>query len=113
MRTSAVVSATGYAAARPDFLDTLAKLVVWDEKGRYRIDGEYRVALDPRVTGALYVQNAELHTHGVGAPDLTLGAWRAATILNAAAGRTVLRVPERAAWTTFGVPTAPGAPGTP
>ncbi|WP_405985422.1 SidA/IucD/PvdA family monooxygenase [Streptomyces sp. NBC_00872] len=113
VRTSAVVSATGYAAARPDFLDTLAKLVVWDEKGRYRIDGEYRVALDPRVTGALYVQNAELHTHGVGAPDLTLGAWRAATILNAAAGRTVLRVPERAAWTTFGVPTAPGAPGTP
>ncbi|MFE4825965.1 lysine N(6)-hydroxylase/L-ornithine N(5)-oxygenase family protein [Streptomyces sp. NPDC056672] len=110
VRTSAVVSATGYAAARPDFLDTLAKLVLWDEKGRYRIDGEYRVALDPRVTGALYVQNAELHTHGVGAPDLTLGAWRAATILNAAAGRTVLRVPERAAWTTFGVPTAPGTP---
>ncbi|MFF3753537.1 lysine N(6)-hydroxylase/L-ornithine N(5)-oxygenase family protein [Streptomyces sp. NPDC002018] len=104
VRTSAIVSATGYAAARPDFLDTLAKLVDWDEKGRYRIDGEYRVALDPRVTGVLYVQNAELHTHGVGAPDLTLGAWRAATILNAAAGRTVLRVPERAAWTTFGVP---------
>ncbi|MYZ40206.1 MULTISPECIES: SidA/IucD/PvdA family monooxygenase [unclassified Streptomyces] len=109
IRTSAIVSATGYAAARPDFLDTLAKLVVWDEKGRYRIDGQYRVTLDPRVTGTLYVQNAELHTHGVGAPDLTLGAWRAATILNAAAGRVVVRVPERAAWTTFGAPRAPGA----
>ncbi|QXE35701.1 SidA/IucD/PvdA family monooxygenase [Streptomyces sp. GMY02] len=104
IRTSAIVSATGYAAARPDFLDPLAKLIDWDEKGRYRIDAEYRVALDPRVTGALYVQNAELHTHGVGAPDLTLGAWRAATILNAAAGRRVLRLPERAAWTTFGSP---------
>ncbi|MFE1963513.1 lysine N(6)-hydroxylase/L-ornithine N(5)-oxygenase family protein [Streptomyces sp. NPDC059479] len=113
IRTSAIVSATGYAAARPDFLDTLAKLVVWDEKGRYRIDGQYRVTLDPRVTGTLYVQNAELHTHGVGAPDLTLGAWRAATILNAAADRTVLRVPERAAWTTFGAPRAPGAAHTP
>ncbi|MEW1719569.1 SidA/IucD/PvdA family monooxygenase [Streptomyces sp. NPDC093109] len=104
IRTSAIVSATGYAAARPDFLDALAKLVDWDDRGRYRIDGDYRVSLDPKVTGALYVQNAELHTHGVGAPDLTLGAWRAATILNAVAGRTVLRVPERAAWTTFGVP---------
>ncbi|AXG82603.1 lysine 6-monooxygenase [Streptomyces paludis] len=104
VRTAAIVSATGYAAARPDFLDALAKLVDWDDRGRYRIDGEYRVSLDPTVTGALYVQNAELHTHGVGAPDLTLGAWRAATILNAVAGRTVLRVPERAAWTTFGVP---------
>ncbi|MFB7274315.1 lysine N(6)-hydroxylase/L-ornithine N(5)-oxygenase family protein [Streptomyces sp. NPDC056244] len=104
IRTSAIVSATGYAAARPDFLDPLAKLIDWDEKGRYRIDAEYRVSLDPRVTGVLYVQNAELHTHGVGAPDLTLGAWRAATILNAAAGRRVLRLPERAAWTTFGSP---------
>lgn len=114
VRTDAVVSATGYAAARPTFLEPLAKLVDWDEKGRYRIDGAYRVALDPRVSGTLYVQNAELHTHGVGAPDLTLGAWRAATILNAATGRTVLRVPARAAWTTFGAPTAgtPGPEGT-
>ncbi|MFI5758653.1 lysine N(6)-hydroxylase/L-ornithine N(5)-oxygenase family protein [Streptomyces sp. NPDC051569] len=111
VRTSAVVSATGYAAGRPAFLDTMAELVDWDEKGRYQIDGDYRVALDPRVSGALYVQNAELHTHGVGAPDLTLGAWRAATILNAVAGRTVLRVPERAAWTTFGAPGRTGDTG--
>ncbi|MET4926778.1 SidA/IucD/PvdA family monooxygenase [Streptomyces sp. PSRA5] len=107
IRTSAIVAATGYTATRPAFLDGehgLGTLVDWDEKGRYRIDGDYRVALDPRISGRLYVQNAELHTHGVGAPDLTLGAWRAATILNAVAGRTVLRVPRRAAWTTFGVP---------
>lgn len=110
VRTSAIVAATGYAAVRPPFLDPLAKLVDWDDKGRYRIDGDYRVALDPTVSGALYVQNAELHTHGVSAPDLTLGAWRAATILNAAAGRTVLRVPERAAWTTFGSPALRGEP---
>jgi lysine N6-hydroxylase len=107
VRTAAIVAATGYAAERPAFLDGMAKLVDWDERGRYRIDGDYRVTLDPRVSGALYVQNAELHTHGIGAPDLTLGAWRAATILNAVAGRTVLRVPERTAWTTFGVPQAP------
>ncbi|MFP3986134.1 SidA/IucD/PvdA family monooxygenase [Streptomyces sp. E11-3] len=115
IRTSAVVAATGYAPARPAFLDTMTDLVDWDVKGRYQIDGEYRVALDPRVTGTLYVQNAEMHTHGVGAPDLTLGAWRAATILNAVAGKTVLPVPDRAAWTTFGAPhpsvPAPAIPG--
>ncbi|SCK08953.1 lysine N(6)-hydroxylase/L-ornithine N(5)-oxygenase family protein [Streptomyces sp. WMMB 322] len=103
-RTSAIVSATGYAARRPDFLDTLDGLVDWDGKGRYQVDGDYRVALDPRVSGALYVQNAEMHTHGVSAPDLTLGAWRAAAILNAAAGRTVLPVAPRQAFTTFGAP---------
>ncbi|MTE19882.1 SidA/IucD/PvdA family monooxygenase [Streptomyces sp. TRM43335] len=104
VRTSAVVAATGYATERPSFLEPLEKLIDWDGRGRYRVDGSYRVCLDPSVTGTLYVQNAEAHTHGVGAPDLTLGAWRAATILNAAAGRTVLPVPRRTAWTTFGVP---------
>ncbi|MCF6524303.1 lysine N(6)-hydroxylase/L-ornithine N(5)-oxygenase family protein [Streptomyces sp. JJ36] len=111
VRTSAVVAATGYAPVRPAFLEPLAGLVDWDAQGRYRVDGTYRVALDPAVTGALYVQNAEMHTHGVGAPDLTLGAWRAATILNAVAGKAVVPVPERAAWTTFGAP-EPGAPAS-
>ncbi|MGN9842644.1 lysine N(6)-hydroxylase/L-ornithine N(5)-oxygenase family protein [Nonomuraea sp. H19] len=109
IRTSAVVAATGYAAARPAFLEPLSDLMDWDDKGRYQVDGHYRVSLDPRVSGAIFVQNAEMHTHGVGAPDLTLGAWRAATILNAVAGRTVLPVPERVAWTTFGAPQAPEA----
>ncbi|MEV7427686.1 SidA/IucD/PvdA family monooxygenase [Streptomyces sp. NPDC091212] len=104
IRTAAIVSATGYAATRPAFLEPLAGLVDWDDRGRYRVDGDYRVSLNPRVTGALYVQNAELHTHGVGTPDLTLSAWRAATILNALADRPVLRLPPRAAWTTFGAP---------
>ncbi|WP_329456997.1 lysine N(6)-hydroxylase/L-ornithine N(5)-oxygenase family protein [Streptomyces sp. NBC_01497] len=110
LRTDAVVCATGYAAVRPPFLDGMAKLIDWDERGRYRVDGSYRVALQGGVPGALYVQNAELHTHGVGAPDLTLGAWRAATILNAVAGRTLVRVPQRAAWTTFGAPAQDRAP---
>ncbi|GAA0951437.1 lysine N(6)-hydroxylase/L-ornithine N(5)-oxygenase family protein [Nonomuraea longicatena] len=109
IRTSAVVAATGYAAARPAFLEPLADLVDWDAKGRYQVDGQYRVALDPRVSGGLFVQNAELHTHGVGAPDLTLGAWRAATILNAAAGHVVLPVPDKVAWTSFGAPRTPEA----
>ncbi|MGP3910843.1 lysine N(6)-hydroxylase/L-ornithine N(5)-oxygenase family protein [Nonomuraea sp. 10N515B] len=113
IHTSAVVAATGYAAARPAFLEPLSDLVDWDGKDRYQVDGDYRVALDPRVSGELYVQNAELHTHGVGTPDLTLGAWRAATILNAVAGRTVLPVPDRVAWTTFGAPRAPEAAGLP
>ncbi|MET7464937.1 SidA/IucD/PvdA family monooxygenase [Nonomuraea sp. NPDC005501] len=115
VRTSAVVLATGYATARPAFLEPMAELVDWDEQGRYQVDGDHRVALDPRVPGALYVQNAELHTHGVGAPDLTLGAWRAATILNAAAGRTVVPLPSRTAWTTFGAPepAPPADPGSP
>ena len=43
----------------------------------------------------LFVQNAELHSHGVGAPDLGLGAHRNAMIVNALCGREVYAVRER------------------
>ena len=102
--TDRVVLATGYAAKRPALLDPLAELIRWDDAGRYRIDADYRVELAPEVGGSLFVQNAELHTHGVGAPDLGLGAWRSATILNALTGRTEYRLPESVAYTTFGIP---------
>jgi lysine N6-hydroxylase len=102
--TDRVVLATGYAAKRPALLDPLSDLIRWDDAGRYRVDADYRVALAPEVGGSLFVQNAELHTHGVGAPDLGLGAWRSATILNALTGRNAYRLPESVAYTTFGVP---------
>ncbi|MDP9209359.1 MAG: lysine N(6)-hydroxylase/L-ornithine N(5)-oxygenase family protein [Actinomycetota bacterium] len=98
-----VVLATGYRDGPPACLDGLAGLVDWDRDGRYQVGLDYRVATDPRVTGGLYVQNGELHTHGVGAPDLGLGANRAATIVNALTGREVYRLPGRSAFTDFGV----------
>lgn len=100
LRAERVVLATGYEAVRPPFLDP--DLVDWDERGRYRIDAEYRVAL--RSGDGLYVQNGELHTHGVGAPDLGLGAYRSAVILRAITGRTVGRIPRDVAFTSFGAP---------
>ena len=108
LRTDLVVLATGYAARRPALLDPVHDLVDWDGRGRYRIGLDYRVGLRPDVTAGLYVQNAELHTHGVGTPDLGLGAHRAAVILNSVCaevlGRPVHRLPKATAWTTFGRP---------
>ncbi|MET9953853.1 SidA/IucD/PvdA family monooxygenase [Streptomyces sp. NPDC006339] len=109
IRTGAVVLATGYRAVRPAVLDPITHLIDWDEQGRYRVDLHHRVATRPALTGGLYVQNAELHTHGVGTPDLGLGAHRAAVILNAVAGRTVHPLPARTAWTSF-TPPAPALP---
>ncbi|MDR7302971.1 lysine N(6)-hydroxylase/L-ornithine N(5)-oxygenase family protein [Haloactinomyces albus] len=103
VNTHRVVLATGYSAQRPACLDPLADVVDQDASGRYRISADYRVSLDDTVTGGLYVQNAEMHTHGVGAPDLGLGAHRAAVILNAVTGRNVYPLARRSAFTTFGV----------
>jgi lysine N6-hydroxylase len=100
--TDCLVLATGYRASPPPLLRPLAGLIAWDEHGRFQVDADYRVATAPSVTGGLYVQNAELHTHGVGTPDLGLGAHRAATITNAVARRAVYRLPSRVAFTKFG-----------
>lgn len=104
--TDKIVLATGYGSDVPACLAPMTGLIRWDERGRFSVDGDYRVDADPSVTGGLYVQNAELHTHGVGTPDLGLGAHRAAVILNAVAGRRAYRLPspDRTAFTTFGPP---------
>lgn len=104
LTTDAVVLATGH---RPRPLDhLLAPLdphLRRDHVGRLRVDAHFRLDLDPSVTGGVYVQNAELHTHGVGAPDLGLAAWRSAVILNHLTGRQAYPQPARTAFTTFGL----------
>lgn len=100
--TDAVVLATGYAARLPGFLGPVLEQLDLDDRARYRVGTDYRVATVDGL-GALYVQNAEAHTHGVGAPDLGLGAWRAATILSAVTGQDLLPANE-GAFTSFGAP---------
>ncbi|MGN5637778.1 lysine N(6)-hydroxylase/L-ornithine N(5)-oxygenase family protein, partial [Streptomyces sp. AC154] len=104
LTTDAVVLATGYRERPLDqMLDGLRTRLRRDSSGRPRIDEQFRLELDPAITGNIYVQNAERHTHGVGAPDLGLAAWRSATILNNLTGTTAYHLPQRTAFTTFGL----------
>ncbi|MFC9679254.1 lysine N(6)-hydroxylase/L-ornithine N(5)-oxygenase family protein [Streptomyces sp. NPDC056948] len=104
LTTDAVVLATGYRERPLDrVLAGLDPYLRRDSRERPRIDEEYRLVLDPSVTGTAYVQNAESHTHGVGAPDLGLAAWRSAIILNSLTGREAYALPRRTAFTTFGL----------
>ncbi|CAM5570770.1 lysine N(6)-hydroxylase/L-ornithine N(5)-oxygenase family protein [Streptomyces pilosus] len=104
LTTDAVVLATGHRPRSLDrLLGSLEPHLRRDRAGRPRIDAHFRLCLDRAVTGSVYVQNAELHTHGVGAPDLGLAAWRSATILNHVTGRPVYPLPARTAFTTFGL----------
>ncbi|MFI5660054.1 lysine N(6)-hydroxylase/L-ornithine N(5)-oxygenase family protein [Streptomyces sp. NPDC051684] len=104
LTTDAVVLATGYKE-RPlsGMLTGLDPYLRRDQSERPRIDDHFRLVLDDRVQGSVYVQNAERHTHGVGAPDLGLAAWRSATILNSLTGKDPYPQPRRTAFTTFGL----------
>ncbi|MGK5531404.1 lysine N(6)-hydroxylase/L-ornithine N(5)-oxygenase family protein [Streptomyces sp. URMC 129] len=102
--TDALVLATGYRERPLDpLLAGIAPAIRRDAAGRPRVDAHYRLDLDPDVGGTVFVQNAERHTHGVGAPDLGLVAHRGATILNALTGEERYALPERGAFTTFGL----------
>lgn len=105
--TDVVVLATGYEPAALPFDGDLGDLVEHDGSGRPAVDLDYRLRLRDRAKSGLFVQNAELHTHGVGAPDLGLGAHRNAVIVNALAGRDVYAVRTRNVFQSFGTP--PGA----
>ncbi|MEU6555082.1 SidA/IucD/PvdA family monooxygenase [Streptomyces sp. NPDC046915] len=113
LTTDAVVLATGYRE-RPlgQLLAGLDPYLRRDSGERPRVDEHFRMVLDPSVTGTVYVQNAELHTHGVGAPDLGLAAWRSATILNTLTGKDPYPLPARTAFTTFGLDRQPQVPDT-
>ncbi|WP_328539343.1 lysine N(6)-hydroxylase/L-ornithine N(5)-oxygenase family protein [Streptomyces sp. NBC_00344] len=104
LTTDAVVLATGYRERPIDaLLAGLDPYMRRDASERPRIDDRYRLVLDPSVTGSVHVQNAERHTHGVGAPDLGLAAWRSATILNSITGTNPYPLPRRTAFTSFGL----------
>ncbi|MEU4111683.1 SidA/IucD/PvdA family monooxygenase [Streptomyces sp. NPDC027717] len=112
LATDAVVLATGYRMRPLDgILAGLDPHLNRDSAGRPLIGEDFRLALAPAVGGSVYVQNAELHTHGVGAPDLGLAAWRSATILNSLTGKEQYPLPTRTAFTTFGLHPQRRSPG--
>jgi len=100
LRTQALVLATGYRPRAPQFLDPIAGLLARDPTGRLAVRRDYRVDM----TGhAIYVQNAELHTHGFVSPDLGMGAYRNSCILRDMLGREAYPVEKAVAFQEFGV----------
>ena len=75
-----VVASTGYYSPEFSFFKYLKPLITTDQEGRWKVSQDYR--LQHTAMGEIYVQNQEMHSHGVGTPDLGLGAFRAATIAN-------------------------------
>ncbi|MFT2750593.1 lysine N(6)-hydroxylase/L-ornithine N(5)-oxygenase family protein [Clavibacter sp. Sh2036] len=98
--TGAVIMASGYDAQAPRILDGLGDRVHRDARGRLDVAREHTVD----DAGTLFVQNAEVHTHGFVAPDLGMTAHRNSRILRAITGRETYAVEERIAFQEFGLP---------
>jgi lysine N6-hydroxylase len=99
-QTDFVVMATGYKYKEPFFLEGINERILRTQNGLYHVGRNY--AID-RNGDEIFVQNAELHTHGFVTPDLGMGAYRNSAIINAVAGREVYSVERRIAFQQFGV----------
>jgi len=94
--TDELVMATGYKSQLPDFLAGISPRINTLPDGRLDVDREYGIGED------IFVQNAELHTHGFTAPDLGMGAYRNSVLLNRITRSTAYPVEERIAFQRFG-----------
>ncbi|TDT81570.1 lysine/ornithine N-monooxygenase [Arthrobacter sp. AG258] len=99
--SDAVVFATGYTYREPEFLAGIRDRIARDSGGRFAVDRNYSTGVEP---GEIFVQNAELHTHGFATPDLGMGAYRNSCILRAISGREVYPVERSIAFQQFGAP---------
>ncbi|MCY1246674.1 L-lysine N6-monooxygenase [compost metagenome] len=99
--TEAVVLATGYGYREPGFLAGVQDRIARDGTGRFAVERNYSTGVEP---GEIFVQNAELHTHGFVTPDLGMAAYRNSCILRGICGREVYPVERSIAFQEFGVP---------
>jgi lysine N6-hydroxylase len=100
VESDVVILGTGYAPSFPHFLITMQDKIEWDQKNRYQITRDYHLKTKG-LEGHIFIQNGELHTHGVGAPDLGLGAYRNSVIMKELYGRDVYPIRHKNVFQTF------------
>jgi lysine N6-hydroxylase len=99
--SEAVVLATGYTYREPDFVAGIRDRIARDSAGRFAVARDYSTGVE---RGEIFVQNAELHTHGFVTPDLGMAAYRNSCILRGITGREVYTVERSIAFQQFGAP---------
>ncbi|MGY3791203.1 lysine N(6)-hydroxylase/L-ornithine N(5)-oxygenase family protein [Aquimarina sp. 433] len=98
--TEGLVLATGYQYQLPQFIEGIKDRIRWDEQGRYDVHRNY--AIDHQAS-EIFVQNAELHTHGFVTPDLGMAAYRNSYIIKELTGTDYYPIEKRIAFQQFEV----------
>ncbi|CAM1344980.1 lysine N(6)-hydroxylase/L-ornithine N(5)-oxygenase family protein [Tenacibaculum amylolyticum] len=98
--TEGLVLSTGYAYQLPDFVEGISDRIEWDEKNRFDVARNYSV---DKNQNEIFVQNAELHTHGFVTPDLGMAAYRNSFIIREMTGVEHYPIETKIAFQQFGV----------
>ncbi|WP_421498091.1 lysine N(6)-hydroxylase/L-ornithine N(5)-oxygenase family protein [Flavobacterium columnare] len=98
--TEALVLATGYSSTIPSFINDINHRINWDNKGRYATNRNYTIDIE---SSEIFVQNAELHTHGFVTPDLGMACYRNSYIIKEMVGKEIYPIEKQIAFQQFGV----------
>jgi len=91
-----VILATGYKQHLPFGIESAEGAIT----GKFSINRNYSI----NVSQDIFVQNADLYSHGFTSPDLGMGSYRNGVILNAILGIEHFEMETKIAFQTFGVP---------
>lgn len=97
--TDRLVLATGYQHSVPEFLHGVTDRIATDESGRFAVGRNHSV---DHAGKEIFVQNAEIHTHGIVAPDLGMGAHRNSRIIRELSGKEHYPIERSIAFQEFG-----------
>ena len=100
--TEALVLATGYTAQPPIFLEEVKERINYLPNGKFDVSRNYAITADDTI----FVQNADLHSHGFASADLSFGPYRNAVIINTILGRDHFRLERDTTFQRFN-PTTP------
>ncbi|CAL2103908.1 Alcaligin biosynthesis enzyme [Tenacibaculum sp. 190130A14a] len=98
--TEGLVLATGYGYKLPEFLEGVSNRILWDNQSRFDVQRNYSIDKNNK---EIFVQNAELHTHGFVTPDLGMVAYRNSYIIREITGKEYYPIEEKIAFQQFGV----------
>jgi lysine N6-hydroxylase len=107
IQTEGLVLATGYSYRVPDFMNGVRDRLRFDATGRLEARRDYSVDTAGDTAerrGEIFVQNAELATHGFVSPDLGMAAYRNSWIIRSLTGREVYPIERRIGFQEFGAP---------
>ncbi len=102
--TESIILGTGYMYEKPPCLNSLNDHILYDNQGDYIISQDYVLRTKEDNFSKIFVQNAEIHTHGISSPDLGLGAFRNSNIINNILGKTIYPVESKTIFQNFGLP---------
>lgn len=100
-QTEGLVLSTGYCYKTPPFIKPLLSRIRFDDKGRFAVNRNYTIDAAGK---EIFVQNAELHTHGLVTPDLGMACYRNAYIIREMLGREYYPVERKIAFQQFTAP---------